>query len=590
MYVLTREAVGQAPNSNTGGLWRSYLLTGAPRPTGNLAYAPGMGEVAPSTLIEPVPVPADYVAVAKEILKKHTKRGRGIVMTLVEIVSAGGSELIDDRTEPGQRRPVLKNPPAHLVRPPEVYGIDWRKKGWRRALRFQYVWILSNEKSTFPVGGVLFLAPGTGRLGASYFVTFNVGALDDRNCTNVHHAEMQALGNAPDRKGFLEAQPRAWLARLGAINVVNLSTRTGLGYSPCNYCCVDLARFLTDLRALQPAVKASMTWLTPYDRNARCGHPTTIENLKKLAAAGWKLQGPLWPGGAAPSAPSRPAPARPAPAGPSAGGLSATQLSTAVAQNQVLAARLGWDVLYGAIASWILRFRNMTPTPTAFAQSVASWQSRNTLPPTGIIDAATWQAMLRDAKAGIPRPFSTPERVPRPHGLRAIVATFGDPTQAGWERANIVTVNAPSGRVFSRGVTSLRVHRLLAPHWQRLFQAANAAGVWDELVPSAGTYLCRTKFQHGSRPCGTPGIAFNQLSTHSWGITIDIRPAQYPFHTADMHTRRVRPGVPPATILQVFQDHGFHAGLWFMQGGLDASGRINFTGADGMHFQYATGY
>ena len=31
-------------------------------------------------------------------------------------------------------------------------------------------------------------------------------------------------------------------------------------------------------------------------------------------------------------------------------------------------------------------------------------------------------------------------------------------------------------------------------------------------------------------------------------------------------------------------------GLWFMNGQLDARGRIKFSGADPMHFQFATGY
>lgn len=273
-----------------------------------------------------------------------------------------------------------------------------------------------------------------------------------------------------------------------------------------------------------------------------------------------------------------------------AGQLSPAQLANAVTQNQSLAQSLGWGVLYAAIASWILNFQNMTPSQETFARSVANWQSGARLLANGILDYNTWRAMLTEAKAGIPRPFQTPERVARPHGLPAIVATFGDPTQPGWAAANIVRVNAPAGRFFAPGVSYQRVHRLIAPHFDRLFAAINQAGLWNELFPSSGTYNCRTKTSHSSLRCGTPGIQFNQLSTHSWGITIDIRKRQYPYFTNAMQQRGNQLRYPPPTITKIFQAHGFHWGLWFMDGALDARGRIRFKGADPMHFQFATGY
>ncbi len=279
-----------------------------------------------------------------------------------------------------------------------------------------------------------------------------------------------------------------------------------------------------------------------------------------------------------------------APAPRRAGPLSPAQLANAVAQNQTLAQSLGWGVLYDAIASWILNFRNMTPAPPTFAQALANWQAGARLPVNGVLDAATWSALLREAKAGLPRPFQTPERVARPHGLPAIVATFGDPTQAGWEARNIVRVTAPGGQLFAPRINTQRVHRLIAPHFDRLFTAIFNAGLWNELFPSSGTYVCRTKHSHGSRPCGTPGILFNQLSTHSWGITIDIRASNYPYFTEAMQTAGQRLRYPPPTLTQIFQAHGFHWGLWFMNGNLNARGRIRFKDADPMHFQFATGY
>lgn len=113
-------------------------------------------------------------------------------------------------------------------------------------------------------------------------MTFNVGALDTGPCTNVHHAEMQAVR-------WIEEQPKPWRARLGGIAIWNLSISKALGYSPCNYCCVDLARFLTDLRALQPApYPASIIWLTLYTGRLDCGMPTDPTNIRRLKSSGWE--------------------------------------------------------------------------------------------------------------------------------------------------------------------------------------------------------------------------------------------------------------------------------------------------------------
>jgi peptidoglycan hydrolase-like protein with peptidoglycan-binding domain len=264
-------------------------------------------------------------------------------------------------------------------------------------------------------------------------------------------------------------------------------------------------------------------------------------------------------------------------------------LADAVRQNEALARSLGWDVLRTPIAGWILNLPEATPSAEAFARAVATWQGRRGLPANGVLDYATWRQMLRDAKDGIPRPYRSPEGVDRPHGRAAVVTTFGDPTQRGWEGRSIVRVSAPAGRQFQRGVTTLPVHRLVARHFERLFAAINDRGLWAELVPTAGTYVCRTKYQpdgSGKKKCGTPGINPMQLSTHSWGITIDIRPNDYRFITLIGQ----RLGYPPPILARIFQAHGFHWGLWFMSGTLDSRGRIDLRGADPMHFQFATRY
>jgi hypothetical protein len=232
----------------------------------------------PSIVIDPQP--NDFAEVAREILRNRN-RNQGIVLSVVQLIPADGKAMIDTQTERGKWRPRLKNPPAHVVMPAEIFEIKWKRQ------KLQYVWILSNEKSQFPVGGVLFLPVEKQQI--FYLVTFNVGSLDDRKCTNIHHAEMQAVR-------WIEEQPSTWRKRIGAIAIWNLSRKTGLGYSPCNPCCADLTRFLKTLRALgsSTATRASITWLTHYDRNKSCAHPTSIDNLRRLASSGWIHNGPGW--------------------------------------------------------------------------------------------------------------------------------------------------------------------------------------------------------------------------------------------------------------------------------------------------------
>jgi D-alanyl-D-alanine carboxypeptidase len=269
------------------------------------------------------------------------------------------------------------------------------------------------------------------------------------------------------------------------------------------------------------------------------------------------------------------------------GGLS---LAAAVALNEHYRTTLGWGSIYSPIVSWILGL-SVCPTPESFANVVANWQQQNCLPMTGTVDFETWSAMLWRAKTGIPKTFQTPEGIARPRGLRAILQTFGDPTQRNWERHNIVEASAPSGRKFDRGRTTMRVHRLLKPHFERLFAAINRAGLWAELAPPSGTFYCRIKKSHGKKKCTAAGVRSYQLSTHSWGITIDVRASDYPLYTDEMQHQNEALKLPPERLASIFQDHGFHWGLWFMKGDeLTERGRINFSGADQMHFQFATGY
>jgi hypothetical protein len=266
----------------------AWTASAAEYPASEAAW-PGPAGAAPAVIAEPAlviiePRPSDYAEAARRILRRTPSRV-GVVLSVIRLLPAGGRAMLDTRTAPGRWRPHLTSPPAHVVLPADVYEVPGP------GVTFRYVWILANARSVFPVGGILFLpAPASTMF---HLVTFNVGALDGGVCTNVHHAEMQAVR-------WIEEQPRPWQARIGGIAAWNLSRRPGPGYGMCSACCADLARFLTGLGALRPrrpapAIRASFTWLTRYDKNRRCGHPTDPAGLRRMAASGWLLSGPGWP-------------------------------------------------------------------------------------------------------------------------------------------------------------------------------------------------------------------------------------------------------------------------------------------------------
>jgi hypothetical protein len=274
------------------------------------------------------------------------------------------------------------------------------------------------------------------------------------------------------------------------------------------------------------------------------------------------------------------------------------KLREALKKNTDLSMTLGWDKLHGAISSWILKF-NDTPTSEVFAQAVANWQKRNCLPNNGILDLNTWLHMLCKAKAGLPIPpvataagaivMGIPRR---PHGLKAVVDTFGNPVLAGF-RKSITKVAAPTDEKFTEGKegkTEIEVHTKLQQHFQKLFDAIHKAGLWKEIHPSSGTFVRRTKTSYQKKAL-TRKTPLYQMSTHSWGITIDIRARDYPRYTEKMQDDSIALKYPPIKVVRIFQEFGFHWGLWFMKGDeLDKSGHINFAGADPHHFQFATGF
>jgi len=239
--------------------------------------------------------------------------------------------------------------------------------------------------------------------------------------------------------------------------------------------------------------------------------------------------------------------------------LNATEVARAVTANRRYSVRLRWQDRYDAISIYYLRYRTFTPTEQEFAQGVARWQQMvGGLTIDGIIGPTTWRKMR---PRGEPFMFTTAAGVDRPRGYTQVVSTFGNPAHnhAAWETANIVRANAPAGFHFNllSGKTSntVWVHQNIRDHFEQLFQKIANTGLWTAIQPVSGPYVYRA-VRGGT-----------QLSMHAFGIAIDINPAQFP--------RGQARSSPDPFVVQIFQDHGFHWGIFFPT-------------PDPHHFQFAT--
>lgn len=157
---------------------------------------------------------------------------------------------------------------------------------------------------------------------------------------------------------------------------------------------------------------------------------------------------------------------------------------------------------------------------------------------------------------------------PVPNGLAAIRATFGDPLEflndkATWERTRLVTRQLVTPLAYAYGpaaVTRIRAHNLIANELVAALEACLAAGVPRERLKYGGCYVWRAKRGAASR-----------LSLHTWGVAVDLEPAENPFGSRWADDGRML----DARIVTTFTGRGWRWGDDFR---------------DPMHFQWATGY
>ncbi len=146
-----------------------------------------------------------------------------------------------------------------------------------------------------------------------------------------------------------------------------------------------------------------------------------------------------------------------------------------------------------------------------------------------------------------------------PHGLTEIVLTYGDAhayvdTPAIWEEQILRFLSVPPGLFLYAGkpVRNIRVHQLTMQAFGYVFKTLFEGGLWG--IEYGGTYNYRLNRNNPKK-----------LSTHCWGIAIDINPSRCPMGSD--------PARQDQRIVHAFQQYGF---TWLQN--------------DPMHFQLCDGY
>lgn len=157
-----------------------------------------------------------------------------------------------------------------------------------------------------------------------------------------------------------------------------------------------------------------------------------------------------------------------------------------------------------------------------------------------------------------------------PHGMPAVLRVFGNPTEyleckAAWEHSVLEVRKLPRPLPYAylphTEVTQIRAHRLVVDLMVEAIAKSLEAGVPPERLTYGGSYCWRA--MRGS----------TRLSLHTWGVAIDIDPANNPMGRPWNSVTGLHP-----TVVEIFEGLGFTwGGRWAMQ-------RV-----DPMHAQFASG-
>ena len=158
-----------------------------------------------------------------------------------------------------------------------------------------------------------------------------------------------------------------------------------------------------------------------------------------------------------------------------------------------------------------------------------------------------------------------------PHGLDQIIATFGDifdyikpdhTLDPRWAAESLkrltLPFSVPLSWDLSRSVNTITCHALLAETLGDAFEGVLREGLQPKITSFGGCFAFR------------PQRTGSKLSTHAWGIAIDLNPQDNAQGSA---------GEMDPAIVNIFEGLGFEwGGKW--------KGRIH----DPMHFQFCSGY
>ncbi len=182
------------------------------------------------------------------------------------------------------------------------------------------------------------------------------------------------------------------------------------------------------------------------------------------------------------------------------------------------------------------------------------------------LQVPTRRELLGEAPTGELQPAG----VTPPNGLQEIIGTFGDISHyladgilsPEWVTDNMVRIDLPFPLVLSwdhsQKVTKFQCHKRMQKIFSPLFARIVSQGLQDKIKSFGGCYSYR------------PQRASSKLSTHSWGIAIDLNPETNAQGSA---------GDMDPEVVAVFRSFGFK---W----GGDWAGKRK----DAMHFQFCTGY